>query len=153
MGQVLRRFLRQKARRNNYGWSGTAVWKQKRLKKQLGSGYFFERRLSTAVVKNMLAMVNGSNHILTVASLTVGVVKLEAMLYWYNGKYALAYDVMVRDSPECPEWSCYESLREEVRYTAWNLEREMFQVLDRAVTRLGLSYTEYRFPKLYGASS
>lgn len=70
-----------------------------------------------------------------------------------NGKYSLGYDVMVRDSPECPEWSCYESLQEEVRYNAWNLEREMFLVLDRAVTRLGLSYTEYVFPKLYGASS
>jgi len=129
------------------------VWKQKRLKKQLGSKYFFEQRISAAVVKNMLAMVNGSNHFLTVASLTVGIVKLEAILYWYNGKYSLGYDVMVRDSPECPEWSCYESLQEEVRYNAWNLEREMFLVLDRAVTRLGLSYTEYVFPKLNGASS
>lgn len=153
MARVLRRFLPQKARRNNNGWGGTAVWKQKRLKKQLGSKYFFEQRISAAVVKNMLAMVNGSNHFLTVASLTVGIVKLEAILYWYNGKYSLGYDVMVRDSPECPEWSCYESLQEEVRYNAWNLEREMFLVLDRAVTRLGLSYTEYVFPKLYGASS
>ena len=153
MARVLRRFLPQKARRNNNGWSGTAVWKQKRLKKQLGSKYFFEQRISAAVVKNMLAMVNGSNHFLTVASLTVGIVKLEAILYWYNGKYSLGYDVMVRDSPECPEWSCYESLQEEVRYNAWNLEREMFLVLDRTVTRLGLSYTEYVFPKLYGASS
>ena len=129
------------------------MWKQKRLKKQLGSKYFFEQRISAAVVKNMLAMVNGSNHFLTVASLTVGIVKLEAILYWYNGKYSLGYDVMVRDSPECPEWSCYESLQEEVRYNAWNLEREMFLVLDRAVTRLGLNYTEYVFPKLYGTSS
>ena len=129
------------------------MWKQKRLKKQLDSKYFFEQRISSAVVKNMLAMVNGSNHFLTVASLTVGIVKLEAILYWYNGKYSLGYDVMVRDSPECPEWSCYESLQEEVRYNAWNLEREMFLVLDRAVTRLGLSYTEYVFPKLNGASS
>ena len=129
------------------------MWKQKRLKKQLGSGYFFEQRISAAVVKNMLAMVNGSNQFLTVASLTVGIIKLEAILYWYNGKYSLGYDVMVKDSPECPEWSCYESLQEEVRYTAWNFEREMFLVLDRAVTRLGLSYTEFKFPKLYGTSS
>ena len=124
------------------------MWKQKRLKKQLGSKYFFEQRISAAVVKNMLAMVNGSNHFLTVASLTVGIVKLEAILYWYNGKYSLGYDVMVRDSPECPEWSCYESLQEEVRYNAWNLEREMFLVLDRAVEQFGLSYTECNFQKL-----
>ena len=122
--------------------------KQKLLKKQLGEEYFFEQRISAAVVKNMLAMVNGSNHFLTVASLTVGIVKLEAILYWYNGKYSLGYDVMVRDAPECPEWSCYESLQEEVRYNAWNLEREMYQVLDRAVEQYGLSYTECNFQKL-----
>ena len=129
------------------------MWKQKRLKKQLGSKYFFEQRISAAVVKNMLAMVNGSNHFLTVASLTVGIVKLEAILYWYNGKYSLGYDVMVRDAPECPEWSCYESLQEEVRYNAWNLEREMFQVLDRAVEQYGLSYTECSFPVLDDSTS
>lgn len=153
MGRVLRRFLPQKARRNNNGWSGSAVWKQKRLKKQLGSGYFFEQNLSAEVVKKTLAMVNGSNQFLIVASLTIGIIRLEAVLYWYNGKYSLGYDIMVRDSPEYPEWSCYESLQEEVRYTAWNFEREMFLVLDRAVTRLGLSYTEYRFPKLNGVIS
>lgn len=129
------------------------MWKQKRLKKQLGSGYFFEQRLSAAVVKNMLGMLKGSNQFLIAASLTAGVVKLEAVLYWNNGKYSLGYDVMVKDSPHSQDWSCYESLQEEVRYTAWNFEREMFLVLDRAVTRLGLSYTEYRFPKLYGVNS
>lgn len=129
------------------------MWKQKRLKKQLGSEYFFEQRLTPGVVKTFLGMVRGSNQFLIVASLAVGVVKLDAVLYWYNGKYSLGYDLMVKDCPECPEWSCYESLQEEVRYNAWNLEREMFQVLDRAVIRLGLSYTEYRFPKLYGAGS
>lgn len=153
MGRILRRVLPQKARRNNNGWSGSAVWKQKRLKKQLGSGYFFEQNLSAEVVKKTLAMVNGSNQFLVVASLTIGIIRLEAVLYWYNGKYSLGYDIMVRDSPEYPEWSCYESLQEEVRYTAWNFEREMFLVLDRAVTRLGLSYTEYRFPKLNGVIS
>lgn len=122
--------------------------KQKRLKKQLGNGYFFEQRLSAAVVKNLLDMLGGSNHFLIAASLTVGVVKLDAVVYWSNGKYSLGYDLMVKDTPESAEWICYENLQEEVRYNVWNLEREMFLVLDRAVGQFRLSYTECNFQKL-----
>lgn len=125
--------------------------KQKQLKKRLGEGYFFEQRLSAAVVKNLLDMLDGSNHFLIAASLAVGVVKLEAVVYWSNGKYTLGYDLMVKDTPDSPEWICYENLPEEVRYNVWNLEREMFQVLDRAVEQYGLSYTECRFPKVDGS--
>ena len=55
---------------------------------------------------------------------------------------------MVKDTPESAEWICYENLQEEVRYNVWNLEREMFLVLDRAVEQFGLSYTECNFQKL-----
>lgn len=122
--------------------------KQKRLKKLLGQGYFFEQRLSAAVVKNLLEMLNGSNHFLIAASLTVGVVKLDAVVYWNNGKYSLGYDLMVKDAPDSTEWICFENLQEEVRYNVWNLEREMFLVLDRAVSQYGLSYTECNFRKV-----
>lgn len=125
--------------------------KQKRLKKQLGDAYFFEQRLSAAVVKNLLDILEGGNYFLVAASLAVGVVKLEAVVYWDNGKYSLGYDLMVKDTPSSPNWICYDSLPEEVRYNAWNLEREMFLVLDRAVEKYGLSYTECRFPKLDGS--
>jgi len=122
--------------------------KQKRLKKQLGDSYFFEQRLSAAVVKNLLSQLTGSNTFLVAASLTVGVVRLEAVVYWNAGRYSLGYDLMVKDTLDSPNWVCYESLPDEVRYNAWNLEREMFQVLDRAVEQYGLSYTQCRFPTL-----
>lgn len=122
--------------------------KQKRLKKRLGEGYFFEQRLSPAVVKNLLETLGGSNHFLVASSLTAGVVKLDAVVYWNNGKYQLGYDLMVKDSTESTEWLCFESLPDEVQYNVWNLEREMFQVLDRAVEEYGLSYTECNFPKV-----
>jgi len=122
--------------------------KQMRLKKQLGDGYFYEQRLSPAVVKNLLEILDGGSTFLVAASLTAGVVKLEAVIYWNNGQYSLGYDLMVKDAPESPEWICYENLQEEVHYNAWNLEREMFLVLDCAVVRLGLSYTECHFSKL-----
>lgn len=122
--------------------------KQKRLKKQLGDGYCFEQRLSTAVVKNLLSQLTGSNTFLVAASLTAGVVRLEAVVYWNAGRYSLGYDLMVKDAPDSPDWICYESVQDEVRYNAWNLEREMFLVLDRAVEQYGLSYTQCRFPKV-----
>ena len=124
--------------------------KQKRLKKQLGERYVFEQRLSPGVVKGLLETLDGSNHFLVAASLQVGVVKLEAVVYWMGGKYTLGYDLMVKDAPDSPDWICYENLPDAVRYQTWNLEREMFQVLDLAVERYGLSYTECRFPTLEG---
>lgn len=80
--------------------------------------------------------------------MTVGVVKLEAVIYWSNGKYSLGYDLMVKDTTDSLEWICYENLPDEVRYQVWNLEREMFLVLDRAVDKYGLSYTACCFPRL-----
>ena len=126
--------------------------KQKRLKKQLGTGYQFEQRFSAKNLARMLERLGGSNHFRVAAILSVGAVRLEAVVYWNNGKYALGYDLMVKDTPFSPEWICYENLPDLVRYDAWNLEREMFQVLDRAVQKYGLSYTECRFPKLDGSS-
>lgn len=125
--------------------------KQKRLKKELGNAYCYEQRLTPAVVKGLLETLDGGNHFLVAASLQVGVVKLEAVVYWVNGKYALGYDLMVKDTPDSPDWICYENLPDEVRYNVWNLEREMFLVLDRAVEQFGLSYTMCRFPKVDGS--
>lgn len=126
--------------------------KQKRLKKQLGTLYRFERQLSAREMGELLKHLKGSNHFHIAASLTVGVVKLEAVVYWNNGRYSLGYDLMVKDTPSSPDWICYENLPDPVRCGAGNLEREMFQVLDRAVEKYGLSYTECRFPKLDGKS-
>ena len=126
--------------------------KQKRLKKELGTGYRFEQRFSAKNLARLLERLEGSNHFRVVAILTAGAVRLEAVVYWDNGKYALGYDLMVKDTPFSPEWICYENLPDPVRYDAWNLEREMFQVLNRAVEKYGLSFTECRFPKLDGSN-
>ena len=130
---------------------GICVSKQKRLKKQLGTGYQFEQRFSAKNLARMLRRLEGSNHFRVAAILSAGAVRLEAVVYWNNGRYALGYDLMVKDSPDSPDWICYESLAEEVRYSVRNLEREMFQVLNRAVEQYGLSYTECRFPKVDGS--
>ena len=127
------------------------MYQQKQLRKQLGDGYRFYQRLSSGEAKRLLSQMDGGNHFQVAAILTAGVVKLEAVVYWNNGRYALGYDLMVKDSPDSPDWICYESLAEEVRYSVRNLEREMFQVLNRAVEQYGLSYTECRFSKVDGS--
>ena len=124
--------------------------KQKQLKKQLGSQYSFTRHLSTEEVSRLLKDSGSGGFFQILAALTVWVVKLEAVLYWADGKYRPGYDLLVKDAPDSPAWICYDSLQEEVRYAVHNLEREMFSVLDRAVERYGLSYTECRFPQLRG---
>ena len=125
---------------------GVIVNKQRQVKKAVREGYFFEQRFSVDTVQRMLGWLEPSNSIVVAASLTAGFVRLDSVIYWEQGRYHLGYDLMVKDSPFSREWICYESLPDEVRYNAWNLEREMFQVLDRAVEQFGLSYTECRFP-------
>lgn len=131
---------------------GICVSKQKRLKKQLGSGYQFEQRFSAKNLARMLRRLEGSNHFRVAAILSAGAVRLEAVVYWDNGKYSLGYDLLVKDTSFSPDWICYENLHDPVRYDVRNLEREMFQVLDRAVKKYDLSFTECRFPKLDGSS-
>ena len=126
--------------------------KQKRLKKQLGEGYRFHQYRSPEAVYTLLRSLTGRQHFVIAAALTVGVVKLEAILCWQGGSYKLGYDLLVKDTPDSLEWICYENLTDPVRYQVRNLEREMFQVLDRAVQRYGLSYTECHFPKLDGSA-
>ena len=124
--------------------------KQKRLKKQLGEGYRFQQYRSPEAVYTLLRSLTGRQHFVIAAALTVGVVKLEAILCWQGGSYKLGYDLLVKDTPDSPEWICYENLTDPVRYQVRNLEREMFQVLDRAVQRYRLSYTECCFPEVNG---
>ena len=126
--------------------------KQKKLKKQLGEGYRFQQYRSTEAVYTLLRSLTGRQHFVIVAALTVGMVKLEAILCWQGGSYQLGYDLLVKDTPESKAWICYENLSDQVRYQVRNLEREMFQVLDRAVQQYGLSYTECYFPKLDGSA-
>lgn len=86
---------------------GICVSKQKRLKKQLGTGYQFEQRFSAKNLARMLQWLEGSNHFRVAAILSAGAVRLEAVVYWDNGKYSLGYDLLVKDTPFSPDWICY----------------------------------------------
>ena len=123
---------------------------RKTLKKQLGDGYSYEEIKSASDVKRILATAEPLGFDMVVSSLTVGCVRLEAVLYQQSGRKKLGYDLFVKDTPTGQEWICYDNLTDEVRIGAFNFEQEMFNVLNAYVVKHGLSYTECSFEKLEG---
>ena len=123
---------------------------RKLLKKQLGDGYSYEKIRSASDVRRILSTAEPLGFDLVVSSLTVGCVRLEAVLYQQSGRKKLGYDLFVKDTPTVQEWICYDNLTDEVRIGAFNFEQEMFNVLNAYVVKHGLSYTECSFEKLEG---
>ena len=128
----------------------TEMNQRKLLKKQLGDGYSYEKIKSSSDVKRILATAEPLGFELVVSSLTVGCVRLEAVLYQQSGRKKLGYDLFVKDTPTGQEWICYDNLTDEVKIGAFNFEQEMFNVLNAYVVKHGLSYTECSFEKLEG---
>ena len=123
---------------------------RKLLKKQLGDGYSYEKIKSSSDVKRILSTAEPLGFDMVVSSLTVGCVRLEAVLYQQSGRKKLGNDLFVKDTPTGQEWICYDNLTDEVRIGAFNFEQEMFNVLNAYVVKHGLSYTECFFEKLEG---
>ena len=123
---------------------------RKSLKKQLGDGYSYEKIKSASDVKRILATAEPLGFDMVVSSLTMGCVRLEAVLYQQSGRKKLGYDLFVKDTPTGQEWICYDNLTDEVRIGAFNFEQEMFNVLNAYVVKHGLSYTECAFETLEG---
>ena len=123
---------------------------RKALKKQLGDGYSYEKIRSASDVRRILSTAEPLGFDMVVSSLTVGCVRLEAVLYQQSGRKKLGYDLFVKDTPTGQEWICYDNLTDEVRIGAFNFEQEMFNVLNAYVVKHGLSYTECSFEKLEG---
>lgn len=123
---------------------------RKALKKQLGEGYCFQKHLSASDVRRIISSAEPLGFELIVSSLTVGCVKLDAVLYQQSGLKKLSYDLFVKDSPTDREWICYDNPSDEVRFSAFNFEQEMFNVLNSYVLKHGLSYTECSFERLAG---
>ena len=128
----------------------TEMNQRKLLKKQLGDGYSYEKIKSSSDVKRILSTAEPLGFDMVVSSLTVGCVRLEAVLYQQSGRKKLGYDLFVKDTPTGQEWICYDNLTDEVRIGAFNFEQEMFNVLNAYVVKHGLSYTECSFVKLEG---
>ncbi len=124
--------------------------KRKSLKKQLRKGYRYKKFMSVIEVKSLLNSTSKDCHEKIYASLAVGCVKINAVLFPTPNGMAFGCDILVKDKPDSPEWICYDTISEPFRYSALNLEQELFETLDKAVREHKLSYTDCNFEKLDG---
>lgn len=73
---------------------------RKKLKKQLVNKYIFKMYLSVNEVKKILSENPKDKHDTLFASLTVGCVKINAVLFPTPDKMLLGFDVLVKDTPD-----------------------------------------------------
>ena len=123
---------------------------RRKLKRQLGSRYRFKRYMTAGEAKAILNSKPKDNRERLYAVLTVGCVKISAVLFPTPSGMTFGCDILVKDKPDSKEWICYDSIGEPFRYTALNLEQELFDILEKEVKVQGLSYTECNFEKLTG---
>lgn len=116
----------------------------KRLKKLLGGRYFFQKFMNEKQIEQLQCKLPSGFQNMTIASLTAGCVKLEAVLFRSPGGIESVYDVFVKDNPTSHEWICYDSLADPVSLR----EADMLCILDRVVRENGLSYTECSFKRM-----
>ena len=110
---------------------------RKKLKKQLGDKYIFKKYLSSAEVRKILSENSKDKHEKLFASLTVGCVKINAIIFPTPDCMMMGYDILVKDTPDSKEWICYDTLNDDVKYNSLNLEQEMFNILAVKLKRTG----------------
>ena len=118
----------------------------KEVKKALGAEHMYQRFLSDREVTRLRRQIPLQCEDTIAASLTVGCMKINAVLFQEGGTLRLGYDVYVKDSPGSSEWICFDCPSD----CASLKEQDMLAVLDRIVTENGLSYTECCFEQLEG---
>lgn len=118
----------------------------KELKRTLDNEYVYQRFVSDREVSRLRRQAPQHLEDTIVASLTVGCMKINAVLFQSDGSLRLGYDVYVKDAPGSSEWVCFDSPSDRASLK----ESDMLAVLDRIVTENGLSYTECCFERLEG---
>lgn len=120
--------------------------RRRELQRQLGKRYSYEQRLSDRQLQRLRLRPPAEFTETVAACLTVGCVRLHAVLYRSYSSLLLGYDVFVKDDPSANEWIFFDSLSDPVSLK----ETEMLLVLDRFTVAQGLSYTESCFARLEG---
>ena len=118
----------------------------KKLKRDLGSEYAYQRFMSDWEVSQLRRQAPQHMDDTIAASLTVGCMKINAVMFLSDGALRLGYDVYVKDSPGSSEWICFDCPSDRASLK----EQDMLAVLDRIVSENGLSYTECCFERLEG---
>ena len=118
----------------------------KELKRTLGNEYVYRRLMSDREVSRLRRQAPQHLEDTVAASLTVGCMKINAVLFQSDTSLRLGYDVYVKDSPGSSEWICFDCPSDRASLK----ESDMLSVLDRIVIKNGLSYTECCFERLEG---
>ena len=118
----------------------------KKLKRDLGSEYAYQRFMSDWEVSRLRRQMSLRFEDTIAASLTVGCMKINTVLFQTDGALRLGYDVYVKDAPGSAEWICFDCPSDRASLK----ESDMLSVLDRIVSENGLSYTECCFERLDG---
>lgn len=118
----------------------------KELRKSLGADYVYQKFMSDRELSRLRRQAPQRLEDTVAASLTVGCMKINAVLFQEDGTLRLGYDVYVKDSPGSSEWICFDCPSDRASLK----EQEMLTVLDRIVSENGLSYTECCFERLEG---
>ena len=118
----------------------------KELKRTLSSEYAYQRFMSDREVSRLRRQAPQHMDDTIAASLTVGCMKINAVLFLSDVTLRLGYDVYVKDSPGSSEWICFDCPSDRASLK----ESDMLSVLDRIVSENGLSYTECCFERLEG---
>lgn len=118
----------------------------KKLKRDLGSEYAYQRFMCDWEVSRLRRQMSLRFEDTIAASLTVGCMKINTVLFQTDGALRLGYDVYVKDAPGSAEWICFDCPSDRASLK----ESDMLSVLDRIVSENGLSYTECCFERLEG---
>lgn len=117
--------------------------RRKALRKVLGDRYTFQRKVSRLSLALLRWHTPDSFLEQTVATLTVGSLRLDAVVYLEGDRVSMMYDFLVQERPDTPEWIPYDYPEAPVVLT----ERGMFEVLDNYAKEHKLSYTGCNFPQ------
>ena len=120
--------------------------RKRELQKQLGNGYIYERYLDERSLRQLKKQPPDDFSETVIAALTVGCLRLNAVLYLSDRTLIQGYDVLVKDDPASSEWIFYDGISD----TVSPKESEMLRILDDAAKRHELSYTESCFTRLDG---
>ena len=119
--------------------------KARELKKQYGSRYCFRKYLTDRQVAKLKTDVPSSFPDAPAATLEIGCVRLDAVFFHSPKGVELAYDILVKDSPNALEWICYDAIPAKTAK-----ETDMAAALDKYVNDRGLSYIDCCFTRIEG---
>lgn len=114
----------------------------KRLKKQFGNKYSFEKYLSDKSIRSILKSRTKFDSDIVLASLRVNYIRLDLVCYQNENGLNISFDVFVKDNPNNIEWICFDSVLFYSKLKLSGLEKQMVNFLNEEIDCYNLSYSE-----------